>query len=77
MRVASHKTFMCNKLCNCLFSVVLTKCPALDALLLWTLAALWPVSDRPESGRLVRSGRVGGVQSLDALAFVEFIWYGR
>ena len=31
MRVTSHKTFMCNKMCNCLFSVVLTKRPALNA----------------------------------------------
>ena len=62
---------MCNKLCNCLFSAVLAKRPALDALLLWTLAALWPVSDRPESGRLGCSGRVGGVQSLDDQDLLE------
>ena len=31
MRVAGDKTLMCNKLCNCLFSDVLTKRPALDA----------------------------------------------
>ena len=31
MRVSSHKSLMCNNLCNCLFSVVSTKCPALDA----------------------------------------------
>jgi len=31
MRVTSHKTLMCNKLCNCLFSDVLAKRPALDA----------------------------------------------
>ena len=63
MRFTSHKNLLCNKLCNCLFSVVLTKRPAQDA---WSL---WPVSDRPDSGRLVRSGRVGGVQSLDATSF--------
>ena len=28
---------------------------------------LWPVSKRPDSGRLVCSGRLGGVQSLDTL----------
>jgi len=67
MWVASHKTLMCNKLCNCLFSDVLAKRPALDALLLWTVGVLWPVSERPESGRLGCSGRAGGVQSLDAL----------
>ncbi len=32
---------------------------------------LWPVSKRPDSGRLSCSGRLEGVQSLDALAFVE------
>ena len=32
---------------------------------------LLPVSKRPESGRLVCSGRLGGVQSLDAFKFVE------
>ena len=42
---------MCNKMCNCLFSVVLTKRPALDALLVWTVRILWPVSKRPASGR--------------------------
>ena len=45
-----------------------TKRPALDALLLWTVRVLWPVSERPESGRLRCSGRVGGVQSLDTFA---------
>ena len=33
---------------------------------IWTLRVLWPVSERPESGRLVCSGRVRGVQILDA-----------
>ena len=32
MRVTSHKTFMCNKLCNWVFCLFLLKCPALDAL---------------------------------------------
>jgi len=31
MRVTRHKTLMCNKLCNCLFSELLAKRPALDA----------------------------------------------
>jgi len=31
MRVTSHKKLMCNKLCNCLSSDVMAKCPALDA----------------------------------------------
>ena len=56
-----------HKLCNFLFSDVLAKRPALDALLLWTLELLWPVSERPESGRYRCSGRVGGVQSRDAV----------
>ena len=57
MGVASHKTLMCNKLCNCLFSDVLTKRPALDAWCaldgikasrLWTLGLLWTVRGCPE-----------------------------
>jgi hypothetical protein len=51
MRSASHKTLMCNKLCNCLFSDVLARRPALDTLLLLTLG---------------HSGRYQSVQSLDA-----------
>jgi hypothetical protein len=51
MRSASHKTMMCNKLCNCLFSDVLARRPALDTLLLLTLG---------------HSGRYQSVQSLDA-----------
>ncbi len=61
---------MCNKLCNYLFTDVLAKRPALDA---WSL---WPVSDRPESGRFGCSGRAGGVQSLDALTCVESTCFG-
>ena len=76
MRFTSHKTLMCNKLCNWVFCVFLMKRPALDALLLWTVRALWPVSERPESGRLSCSGRVGGAQILDALAGDESTWYG-
>ena len=30
---------------------------------IWTLRVLWPVSKRPDSGRLVCSGRLWGVQS--------------
>ena len=82
MRVASHKTLMCNKLCNCLFSDVLAKRPALDACCtldgtstlagigasrVWTLGLLLT---------LFCSGRAGGVQSLDAFKFVESTWYG-
>ena len=36
---------------------------------------LWPVSERPDSGRFGCYGRVGGVQSLDALAGDESTWY--
>ena len=66
MRVTSHKTLMCNKLCNCLFSDVLVKRPALDACCtldgmvtlagigasrVWTLGLLWTGRGCPESGR--------------------------
>jgi hypothetical protein len=38
MRVASHKTLMCNKLCNLVFSVVLVKRPAVGDGLPLTIA---------------------------------------
>jgi hypothetical protein len=64
MRVSSHKSLMCNNLCNCLFSVVSTKCPALDAPITldawstmagigpsraWTLELLWTGRGCPDS----------------------------
>ena len=67
MRVKSHKIIMCNKLCNWVFSDFFVECPALDAWSFWTVRVLWTVSERPESGRLGCSGRVVGVQNLDAL----------
>ena len=36
-----------------------------------TLRVLWPVSERPDSGR------VGGVQCLDAMGYLVLIGYGR
>jgi hypothetical protein len=60
MRDASHKKFMCNKLCNYLFSEVLTKRQALDgtstlagirASRFLTLELLWTGRGCPESGR--------------------------
>ena len=41
---------------------------------LWTLELLWTVSGRPDTGHLSCSGRVWGVQSLDAFKFVESTW---
>ncbi len=38
-----------------------------------TLALLWPVSKRPDSGRLVCSGRLRGVQSWT----LDLLWTGR
>ncbi len=55
-----QNTQMCNKLCNCLFSDVLAKRPALDAWRamagirasrVWTLGMLWTGRGCPESGR--------------------------
>jgi hypothetical protein len=68
MRVTSHKTFMCNKLCNCLFSDILAKRPALDAWFtldgqrvsrVWTVAVLWTGGGCPYSGRFCLITLVG------------------
>ena len=45
--------------------------------MIWTVRVLWTVSERPESGRLRCSGRVGGVQILDAIGYAELILNGR
>ena len=72
---------MCNKLCNCLFSDVLAKRPALDAWSalagirpsrVWTVKVLWTGRECPESGRLSCSGQVGGVQSLDVFKLSSY-----
>ena len=59
MRVASHKTLMCNKLCNWVFCLLYLKCPALD---------VWLGLDGQGASRLwtlVVPLTVKGVQTLD------------
>ena len=87
MGVASHKTLMCNKLCNCLFSDVLAKRPALDAWSalagirpsrVWTLGVLWTGRGCPERIILIAAHETQRVRrySRKLVNFDPSLWYG-